>query len=174
MQSVRTLATLLYYISRTAACLFMIIGTYILIVVLLYGWGIEGLPIEIDSNHFIIFLPFSKVPFLLGDYTMVYLTVSLSILALYAVFLWLLSAVFQAFKQLKIFIPKSVQCLKNFYRFNFYAPVLYVLCLMIFRLELRDAIIIVLLHLMLSVFIFFMATFFQQGLVLQEEQDQTL
>jgi hypothetical protein len=174
MKRVHDLAALLYYISKTIAWLFIIIGTYVLIIVLFYGWGIKGLPIAIDNNHFIIFLPFSKIPFLLGDYTRAYLSVSLSILALYAVFLWLLSAVFQVFKQQKIFIPKSVRRLKNFYRFNFYIPILYILFLMIFKLEFRDAIIIVLLHLMLSVFIFFMAIFFQQGLLLQEEQDQTL
>ena len=174
MKRVRDLATLLYYISRLAAWVFIIVGAYILITVLLYGWGIQGLPIETDRNHFTIFLPFSKVPFLLGDYTRAYLSVTLSILILYAIFLWLLSTVFQVFKQQKIFIPKSMRRLRNFYLFNFYIPVLYIVCLILFRLELRDAFIIVLLHLMISVFIFFMATIFKQGLVLQEEQDQTL
>jgi hypothetical protein len=174
MKKVRNLAGILYYISSIMAWLFIIVGAYVLITILLHAGGIKGLPVEINNNHFTIFLPFSKRPFLLGDYTAAYLSVSLSVMILYAVFLWLLSAVFNVFKQQKIFIPASVRRLQHFYRFNFYIPLLYIICLVIFNLEIRDAVVIVLLHLMISVFIYFMATIFQQGLVLQEEQDQTL
>lgn len=174
MKRVRNLAGILFYISRITSWVLIIVGGYVLITILLHVGGIKGLPIEINNSYFVILLPFSKQPFLLGDYTAAYLSVSLSVMILYAIFLWLLSAVFKMFKQQKIFIPTSVRHLQNFYRFNFYIPVLYVLCLVIFKLELKDAVVIVLLHLMLSVFIYFMATIFQQGLVLQEEQDQTL
>ena len=174
MKRVRNLAVALYYLSRIAAILFVTISAYILLIIVLSAFGIKGLPVDIDNAHFVIFLPFSKIPFLLGDYNNTFLSVSISTLTLYAIFLWLLSAVFNVFKQQKIFVPQSAKCFKNFYLFNFYIPLLYVCCLIIFKLELRDAVIIVLLHLMISVFIFFMATIFQQGLVLQEEQDQTL
>jgi hypothetical protein len=174
MKRVRDLANILYYISKIASLVFIVIGSYALLVFILHSWGIKGLPLKIEGGNFTIFLPASKTAFLLGDYTTTYLSASLSVLALYAVFLWLLAAVFSAFKQQKVFVTKSVKHLRNFYRFNFYVPILYILCLILFKMEFRDGIVIVLLHLMLSVFIFFMATFFQQGLVLQEEQDQTL
>jgi hypothetical protein len=174
MKRVRDLATVLYYLSRIIAILVGLIGMYVLLIIILSSLGIKGLPIDVTTGEFVIFLPFSKIPFLLGDYNNSYLSVSISILVLYAIFLWLLSRVFKVFKQQKIFIPKSVRSLRNFYLFNFYIPLLYLCCLVIFRLEFRDALIIVMLHLMISVFIYFMATIFQQGLVLQEEQDQTL
>ena len=174
MKRVRSLATALYYLSRITAVLVGATGLYVLLIIVLSSVGMKQLPLDISNDHFVIYLPFSTIPFLLGDYTNHYLSVSISILVLYAIFLWLLSTVFKAFKQQKIFIPKSVRSMRNFYLFNFYIPLLYLCSLIIFKLEFKDALIIVLLHLMISVFIYFMATIFQQGLVLQEEQDQTL
>ncbi len=173
MKKVRDLATLLYFLSRVTAFLFAFIGMYALVVILLYQTGMRGIPLEVSNDHFIIFLPFSKVPFLLGDFNKAYLSISISSILLYAIFLWLLSDVFFTFKQKKVFIPKNMKRLKNFYLFNFYVPIIYVLSLIVFKQEFRDAIIIVFLHLMISVFIFFMATIFKQGLILQEEQDLT-
>lgn len=174
MKQVRNLATVLFYLSRLASILVGAIGIYIVLIIALSGLGVKQLPLDINNNYFVIYLPFSKIPFLLGDYNQSYLGVSISIVLLYAIFLWLLSRVFKVFKQQKIFVPVNVKYLRRFYLFNFYTPLLYLCCLILFKLEFKDALVVVLLHLMISVFIFFMATIFQQGLVLQEEQDQTL
>ena len=173
MKKIRGLATSLYVISRITSLLFSIVAIYVLAIVILYQTGMKNLPFEVSNDSFVVFLPFSKTPFLLGDFSRAYLVISISIIILYAIFLWLLSNVFLAFRQPKIFVPRNMKRLKIFYLFNFYVPIIYVVSLILFKQEFRDAILIVFLHLMISVFIFFMATLFRQGLILQEEQDLT-
>lgn len=176
MKPVRITATILYYITRVAALAFLLTSIYAFIVLLLsFQTNMAGLPIEVkDNGSFVIFFPFTNMPFLLGDYTRSYFLISTSTVALYGLFLWLLSCVFKAFRQQKLFIPKSVSQLQRFYLFNLGVPVIVLLLLAIFGHEIRDAIIIVFLHLMIGVFAFFMAAIFKQGLLLQEEQDLTL
>jgi hypothetical protein len=134
-----------------------------------------GLPIVIKPDRsFNIFFPFTATPFLAGDYTAEYMLTSTGTVLLYSLFLWLLSAVFRTFKQQQLFTPKGVSRLERFYIFNLGVPVLCLLVLTILDYQIRDALIIVFLHLMIGVFAFFMATIFKQGLLLQEEQDLTL
>lgn len=176
MRSVRIVAAVLHYLTRVASLLFSCTAVYAFIVLLLSLYtDVSGLPIDVKSNgSFVIFLPFSKKPFLLGDYTHSYFLVSTSTIALYGMFLWLLSCVFKAFRQQRLFIPKSVSRLERFYLFNLSVPAAFLLLLVFSGQEIRDAIVIVFLHLMIGVFAFFMAAIFKQGLSLQEEQDLTL
>jgi len=173
MKKIRGLATFLFITSRIVSLAFAATGMYALTIVVLYKTGMQRIPLEVKNDHFVVFLPFSNIPFLLGDFNAAYLSISISIVVLYAIFLWLLSNVFLAFRQPKIFIPKNMKRLQHFYLFNFYVPLIYILSLVLWKQDFRDAILIVFLHLMISVFIFFMATIFRQGLVLQEEQDLT-
>lgn len=176
MKQVRIIATGLYYITRIAALLFLITGIYAFVVLALSMYtNIGGLPLEVKSNgSFVIFYPFTETPFLLGDYTRSYFLISTSTVALYGLFLWLLSCVFRAFRQQRLFIPKSISRLERFYLFNLGVPILFLIFLAFSGHELRDALIIVFLHVMIGVFAFFMAAIFKQGLLLQEEQDLTL
>lgn len=176
MKSVRITATFLYHVTKIAALLFLFTGLYAFVILFLsLHTGMEGLPIEVkDNNSFVIFYPFTSRAFLLGDYTNSYFLISTSTVALYGLFLWLLSRVFKAFKQQRLFIPKSVSRLQRFYLFNLGVPILFLMFLVIFGQDIRDAMIIVFLHLMIGVFAFFMAAIFKQGLLLQEEQDLTL
>src|SRR3954470_21044274 len=103
MKTVRYSAGILFYFSRIAAYIVTTITLYALAVLLLYQNGLHSLPIEVTHKAFTIFLPFSRIPFLLGDYTPSYLISNISTVAFYAVFLWLLSDVFQAFRQPKLF-----------------------------------------------------------------------
>ncbi|HMK02903.1 MAG TPA: DUF2975 domain-containing protein [Ferruginibacter sp.] len=174
MKRIRGLATILYYLSRMVALLCLATTIYaFLILGLSSQTNMQGLPIEVSGGYFTVFFPFSGIPFLVGDDTASYMITSMSTMMLYGIFLWLLSAVFKAFMQKKIFVPISVKRLKHFYLFNFFAPVIYIICLVAFRLDFRDALIIAFLHMMIGVFNYFMAIIFQQGLVLQEEQDLT-
>jgi hypothetical protein len=176
MKAVRVTASILFYITRVAALLFFFtaIFAFVVLTLSLYS-GIHGLPITVKpDNSFIIFYPFTQTPFLAGDYTSSYLMTSTGTVLLYALFLWLLSAVFKTFKQQKLFTPRSVSRLERFYVFNLGVPFL---CLMVFAFlgdELRDILVILFLHVMIGVFAFFMAAIFKQGLLLQEEQDLTL
>lgn len=176
MKTVRLVATAFHICTRIAAIVFWIVGLYAFVV--LFGslhLGMSNLPIEIRTDgSFAIFYPFTSNPFLLGDYTNSYFLISTSTILLYGTFLWLLSYVFKAFKQTKLFIPKSVSRLEKFYLFNISVPILFLFFLAFFGHELRDAVIIAFLHIMIGVFAFFMAAIFKQGLLLQEEQDLTL
>jgi hypothetical protein len=176
MKSVQIVANVLHYFTKMASLLFLTTAIYAFIILFLSLYTqIGGLPIEIKSNgSFVILFPFTETPFLLGDYTVSYFLVSTSTIALYGLFLWLLSCVFKAFRQQKLFIPKSVSRLERFYLFNLSVPTVFLLFLAFSGQEIRDAIIIVFLHLMIGVFAFFMAAIFKQGLLLQEEQDLTL
>ena len=175
MNKVRLIASGLYYLTRLAAVLFLITGIYAFAVLALSMYtNIPQLPIRVSDASFVIFYPFTKRPFLLGDYTLSYFLISTSTVILYGLFLWLLSCVFKAFRQQKLFIPRSVSRLERFYWFNVGVPVLFLVMLALSGQELRDVVLIVFLHLMIAVFAFFMAAIFKQGLLLQEEQDLTL
>ena len=88
-------------------------------------------------------------------------------------FLWLLSGVFHAFKQVKLFTAKGVVQLSRFYITNLLVPFLFLLLFLLFRNEMSDLLRIILLHVIIGVFAYFMAAIFKQGLLLQEEQDLT-
>jgi hypothetical protein len=176
MQTVRITANILFYITKIAALLLLLTTVYAFIILLLsLHTDTSGLPIEVQGDgHFIIFYPFTETPFLAGDHTSSYLITSTVTVFLYGLFLWLLSDVFRAFKQDRLFTAKGVLRLKRFYLFNIAFPIIYLVILAILSYEIRDATIIVFLHLMIGVFAFFMAAIFKQGLLLQEEQDLTL
>jgi hypothetical protein len=83
----------------------------------------------------------------------------------------LLSGVFHAFKQDRLFTKNGLLQLSRFYMVNVIVPVVIMLLLLIFKQEVEDIVRITFLHLIIGVFAFFMAAIFKQGLVLQEEQD---
>ena len=173
MKTVRFTARILFYLSRLGAILILTTALYALLVVLLSFSPMDGLPIAIQGNSFTIFYPFTTTPFLLGDYTVSYLVPNLAIIFFYGVFLWLLSGVFHAFKQVKLFTPKGVVQLSRFYITNLLVPFLFLLLFLLFRNEMSDLLRIILLHVIIVVFAYFMAAIFKQGLLLQEEQDLT-
>jgi tryptophan-rich sensory protein len=109
----------------------------------------------------------------LGDYTGSYLFTYLFTVAFYGLFLWLLSGVFHAFKQKKLFTEKGAVQLSRFYITNLLMPFLFLVLFLFFRNDMSDIIRIMFLHLVIGVFAYFMAAIFKQGLLLQEEQDLT-
>lgn len=169
------LANILFYLVRSVALILFFIGIYALIILSLSLYThTNGLPIEVKDTSFIIFYPFTKIPFLAGDHTTEYLISSSVITILYGWFLWLLGGVFNAYRMPKLFILKNVNRLKAFYIFNFITPLAILSYLLITGEPVQDVLVIIFLHLMLGVFIYFMAEIFKQGLLLQEEQDLTL
>jgi hypothetical protein len=172
MKTVRVVASILHYISKTGALLFLATGVYAAIVVLLFYYGsFSWLPIEVNQGYFTIFFPGTKTPFLLGDYSASYLFTYLFTIIFYGFFLWILGGVFHAFKQPRLFTKKGVSQLSRFYIINLVVPILFLLLVIFFRDETSDLVRIMFLHLVIGVFAFFMAAIFKQGLVLQEEQD---
>lgn len=174
MKTVRFIAAILFYVTRIAAYLFLGTAAYATAVVLLsLGQAASWLPIEITGTYFTIFYPFTRMPFLLGDYTLSYLFTYLFTITFYGFFLWLLSGVFYAFKQPKLFTAKGVVQLSRFYLTNLIVPFVFLFLLLVFKDEMNDLVRIMFLHLVIGVFAYFMAAIFKQGLVLQEELDLT-
>lgn len=174
MKGVRPIASILYYLSRVSAVLVLLTAAYAAIVMLFYYYGSgRGVPMETNGDYFTIFYPFTRNPFLLGDYTRSYLITNLVTVIFYGVFLWLLSGVFHAFRQRKLFTIKGVVQLSWFYIINLMVPVLLLLVLIFSKQDTSDLVRITLLHLVIGVFAFFMAAIFKQGLELQNEQDLT-
>ena len=174
MKTVRFVASILYTLSKAGGILLMVTAAYATLVLALFQWGQPSwLPVEVIQDHFRIFFPFTRATFLLGDYTLSFLITNISTLIFYGIFLLLLSEVFHAFKQSRLFTQSGVASLSRFYMTNLAAPVLFLVLLLFFGVEKGDILRITLLHIIIGVFAFFMAAIFKQGLLLQEEQDLT-
>lgn len=176
MNTVRFIARILYYISRAVAVVILATTIYAVIILILSGGGNrEFLPIQVlDDGTFEIFFPFTRAPFLLGDYTMTFMVSYFLTLGFYGLFLWLLGGVFYTFKQSKLFTSKGVIQLSRFYILNLAVPFVFLLLFAAFGHEFFDVLRIMPLHLVIAVFAFFMTAIFKQGVLLQEEQDLTL
>lgn len=174
MKTVRPVAGILFYLSRFASIVVLLIASYALFVILIYEKNpASWLPISVSGDTFQIFYPFTRKVFLLGDYKTSYLVGNLSTIFFYGVFLYMLGSVFHAFMQEKLFTRKGVVQLSRFYIINLVVPVVFIVLLAVFGQELIDIVRIIMLHLVIGVFAFFMAAIFKQGVVLQEEQDLT-
>src|SRR5262245_33166152 len=126
MKAVRLIAGILFYISRVGAVFLLITGIYEVVILLLsYYTSLSGLPVNIEQGYFTIFFPFTHKPFLLGDYTKYYFFTSVLTVVVYGFFLWLLSSVFQSFRQKKLFTQQGVNRLARFYIINLAVPALF-------------------------------------------------
>jgi hypothetical protein len=175
MHTSRSIARILYYLSRMGAWLFTLVLLYTVTVLVLSTTGlVHTLPIEITkAGSFTIFYPFTRTAFLLGEYTTDFIVSRFTLIAFYTLFIWLLGDVFHAFRQQKLFTPRGVSQLTRFYITNLALPVLFLLLVGLFGEQLSDMLRIGFLHIVIGVFAYFMASIFKQGLVLQEEQDLT-
>lgn len=176
MLTVRIVSNILFYFARVAAWFYLVIGSYALLMLVLYAitQG-AGVPVSVTAdNRFQIFYPFTHTPFILGEYTFTWIFMAFAVVIWYGVFFWLLSNVFNTFRQQKLFTTIGVKRLNRFYILNLCVPLVMFLYMGFYGSELSDLLIITILHLILGIFAFFMASIFKQGVVLQEEQDLTL
>jgi hypothetical protein len=174
MRTVRFIANILFYLSRIAALIFLATSIYAVAVIIVAGNPPSpGMPISVHQNGFELYYPFTRTTFLIGEYSTGFIATNFLIMAFYGIFLWLLSNVFLAFRQSKLFTKKSVVRLSVFYIINLLTPLLFGSLVILFRSAAGDLSKIVFLHLVIGVFAFFMAAIFKQGVVLQEEQDLT-
>ena len=175
MKTVRTIATSLHYLCKIAAYVVLGVAMYAVIALLSYKSDptAASLMEVLPDNTFQIFFPFTKTPFLLGDYNSGYLLTNLVTVIFYGVFLLLLSGVFHAFKQPKLFTRRGVMQLSRFYITNLIVPFILLVLSIAFQQGFSDFLKIIFLHLIIGIFAFFMAAIFRQGLILQEEQDLT-
>ncbi|MEO8172646.1 MAG: DUF2975 domain-containing protein [Sediminibacterium sp.] len=178
MKRVKVIAGGLFYFMRVLALIFGATAIYSIIVL---GLSVLGgptwLPINITDGQFTILYPVTSTPFLIGDYTAAYLVPTLLVVLFYTLFMFVLSSLFKALMQRKIFVRKSIVLLDRFYKINFVVPAAILLSSVLYGNEsndIKDYIMICFLHAVIGVFAFFMAAIFREGYVLQEEQDLTL
>ncbi|MDY0781669.1 DUF2975 domain-containing protein [Tenacibaculum sp. IB213877] len=166
MQKSIIISKVLYYISRILGGLYLITGVYGL-----FSWA-TNTHLLIKDKQTIITYPFTKTSFLILDSNTTYLIFSFLIPVLgYGLFFWLLSSVFKVFYQKKLFTAKNIVHLRRFYLVNIFLPTLLTIFSSFFMLIEHEMFLIIILHLVLGVFVFFMSEIFNQGLHLQNEQD---
>jgi hypothetical protein len=92
-------------------------------------------------------------------------------LGLYGAFFWWASNVFKVFFQSKLFTQPNIVHLRRFYLLNLTVPIAATV-LSSFFVPVEGVIwILVIVHLTLGTFVYFLAAMFQQGVNLQREQD---
>ncbi|WP_338731465.1 DUF2975 domain-containing protein [Mangrovimonas cancribranchiae] len=166
MQKSNIISKVLYYISRILGGLYLITGVYGL-----FSW-VTNTHLLIKDKQTIITYPFTETSFLILDSNTTYLIFSFLIPVLgYGLFFWLLSNVFKVFYQDKLFTAENIVHLRRFYLVNIFLPTVLTIFTSFFMPIEHEMFLIIILHLVLGVFVFFMSEIFNQGLHLQNEQD---
>jgi|APTNR8051073442_1049403.scaffolds.fasta_scaffold01243_13 hypothetical protein len=168
MKLVRLLSSILFYLTRVLAWGYTATTLYAGVVLFFEP---AALRLTESGTRFEILYPFTGTPFLLGDYHTVYFIEMLLGIGLYGLFFWLLSNVFNTFRQEKLFTPSGITRLTRFYVANLTVPSLVLVLLSFISQGNKAMIIIIALHAILGVFAYFMAAIFKQGVSLQNEQD---
>lgn len=164
----KSLAKILYIISRVLALIYFIILCYSLFCL------ITGIYLKISDNGQIasILYPFSENPFLNLENHRPYLIFGFALpLLLYAFFFLVASKVFKVFTLDRLFTKENIKYLQLFYVINLFLPLpITILCS--FFIEIPNGLwMLSLVHFILGVFIYFLAEIFTQGIGLQDEQD---
>lgn len=170
MKTVRFVARFLLALSRMLAVGYLI-SFLLSLVALTSGWSLN---LVSENRRFEIYYPFTKVPYLLGEYNPGYMLMFLLLLGLYAIFFFLVGNVFKVFTRSKLFTTYGIRQLRNFYLGNLIMPICAGAVIAICYGFESPMVILVILHMILGVFTYFMAAIFEQGLVLQSENDLIL
>lgn len=174
MKLLKNVAAILHVLSMAAAVFYFVTTIYALIVILFARNPELGMFKEIGNDTFRINYPFTDVPFLTGDNTPHFFFILLITFAGYGLFAFLLARVFSIFKQDKLFTADAIGRLRTFYTANLVIPAAVLICELFFTRDVRDLLVITVLHAIIGIFAWFLSVIFRQGLFLQEEQDLTL
>lgn len=168
MKLVKITASVFYYLVRVIAIGYLVTAFYTLIICTLKGPFFE----KLENNRFAINFPFTSKHFLLGsEFTIKYVAEMVFGIALYGVFFYLLSGVFNAFKQKRLFTHFGIKNLKRFYIFNLLVYPVFTIIWSAISVEDFPFFGMVVAHLIMGIFIFFINAIFEQGVQLQDEQD---
>ena len=162
-------------ISKLVAFIFLLLGavyglTFLYSLICLFtGWNL--VPFS-EGKQLNILYPFSGKPFLILDNNGPYIVFSFLLpCLLYAGFFFLTSRMFGVFKRPRLFTAPNHLQLKRFYVFNLLVPPLSV-TVAFFFVEIEFIVgVLVVLHLIMGIFVWFVAAIFRQGIQLQNEQD---
>lgn len=169
MKNVKIISTILFYISRIVAILYLL-TTFYSLVSILTGWNYI---IRDNNQYFTIFYPFTETPFLNGENHWGYKIFNFLVpIGFYGIFFLLASNVFDVFKQPKLFTQYGVNQLKWFYLTNLFLPSLTIFLATVFAGEIEEGLEwVAIVHFFLGIFAYFLSAIFKQGLSLQNEQD---
>ncbi len=169
MKNVKIISTILFYITRIVAILYILVTIYSLLS-LVTKWSYN---LEDNGKYFAVCYPFTETRFLLGENNWSYKIFEFLIpICAYGIFFLLVSNVFNAFKQPKLFTPYGINQLKWFCLANIYVPLFIILLASIFTNMVQDALQwAAVIHFFMGVFAYFLYAIFKQGVNLQNEQD---
>ncbi|MCC8407834.1 DUF2975 domain-containing protein [Mucilaginibacter sp. UR6-1] len=170
MKTVRLIAKILSAISKILAAGYFL-SFLLSVIALSTGWCLNLIE---HNNRFEICYPFTRTPYLLGEYNEGYIIMFLLLLGLYALFFFLVGKVFSVFTKPRLFTAYGIRQLKMFYLGNLVLPALSVIIISVFYNIESPAEILVVLHMLLGVFTYFMAAIFKEGYHLQTENDLIL
>lgn len=116
--------------------------------------------------------PFTNSSFLNVENNWSYILFSFIVpIFLYSVFFYLTSNVFNVFLKEKLFTVENVKILKKFYFLNIFLPFPIAVVSMAFVEVIPLIWLLVLIHFIMGIFIFYLSEIFLQGVKLQNEQD---
>ncbi|MFD2552012.1 DUF2975 domain-containing protein [Bizionia sediminis] len=166
MQKSVIISKILYYFSKLTSGLYVITGLYGLL-----SW-VTNTHLLVSNDQTIITYPFTEQAFLILESHTTYVIFAFLIpVFAYGLFFWLLSNVFKVFYQKKLFTLQNIAHLRQFYLVNIFLPTLLTIFISFFMPIERELSLLIILHFVLGVFVFFMSEIFSQGLNLQNEQD---
>lgn len=168
MKFVKTISSILYFIVKIISFGYLLTAFYVLINCAFKAPFFEIL----ENNRFAVNFPFTTKHFLLGsEYTFEYVSEMVLGIGLYGAFFYVLSGVFNAFRQEKLFTHFGIKNLKYFYVFNLLFYPFFAIIWSLISVEDFPFFAMITAHLIMGVFIFFMNAIFEQGVKLQNEQD---
>src|SRR5688572_25185565 len=133
MKKVKLVSRILEIVCKVFSVLYFSTAIYIILVFKLDHQADGSGPFQQNKQGgFSIMLPFTNVPFLLGDNTIGFKTMMLLATIGYGTFAWLLGNVFNAFKQEKLFTRAGIRKLMAFCLINLIVPPLVLLISFIF------------------------------------------
>lgn len=168
MKNIKIIASVLHYVFIIVAFGYIITALYALLNCAFEAPFFE----KLANNRFAINFPFSTKHFLLGsEFSIKYVAEMVLGIALYGIFFYVLSGVFNAFMQQKLFTHHGIKNLKRFYIFNLIIYPIFVLIWYLLSVEDFPFIGMIVAHAIMGFFILFLSAIFEQGVKLQNEQD---
>lgn len=167
MKTVRMVSGVLFIATRILA-LGYLLSFLLSALTLSTGWSLN---LTDQNRNFQVCYPFTHQPYLLGEYNQGYILMFLLLLALYALFFYMVGNVFTVFTQTKLFTNYGIRQLELFYSGNLIVPLSATIIISFFYDIDSPAEVLIILHALLGVFTYFLAAIFRQGVDLQNEQD---
>ncbi|MFI2744083.1 DUF2975 domain-containing protein [Zhouia sp. PK063] len=169
MKNVKFIATLLFYATRILAIGYILSALYALLSLVTH-WSYMTTD---NDAYFAICYPFTQLRFLLGENNWNYKIFEFFVpIGGYGIFFYLVSNVFSAFKQPRLFTAFGVTHLKRFCLANTFVPLgIIILALLLTGNVVEGLEWAAVIHFFMGVFAYFLYAIFKQGVDLQNEQD---